>query len=526
MTRRTVDIEVLAERVADPRWRLCESGWYRIVDADGREVEFRPNPTQRRLLSRLHHRNVVLKARQLGMTTAIDLAILDACVWTPHVTAAIIAHRLEDVQRIYQTKVLGPYKRLPADIRAKVPATKQDACQLVLANGSSIRVGLSMRSDTLQMLHVSEYGKICARYPDKAEEIRTGTLPACHRGAVVWIESTAEGRGNDFHRLCQAAQAATAEADRQGRRLGPTEWRFWFFPWYEHDAYRLPDDEVLHVELMAEETAYFDGLEQAQGVTIDLGQRAWYVQARRGPGGLGDLMMREYPSTPDEAFRASVDGAYYGALMARAREEGRIGHVAYDDSLPVYTFWDLGISDSMAIWFAQLVGQEVRLIDYLEDTGKGLPHYVAELRRRPYVYGGHWAPQDIRVRELGTGVSRWETARELGIEFDLVPAHQVPDGIDAARSMLLRCWFDARACRRGIEALEAYRAEWDEKGQCFKPRPVHDWSSHAADAFRYLAVAYRYDRIAGQFHSDPLAAWDSDDARNEYDPLRFDLVET
>ncbi|HEX42410.1 MAG TPA: terminase [Phycisphaerales bacterium] len=519
-----LNAEILAQW-SDPAWRLDHL--YYIVDADGRQIPFRMNDDQRRLIAEdLHHRNVILKARQRGYTTVIDLFILDQCLFNPNLTAGIIAHRIEDVQRIFAAKIKFPYEHLPEALRRAVPAVKCDASQLVLGNGSNIRVGLSMRSDTIQLLHVSEHGKICARWPEKAQEIRTGTLPACHQNAVVFIESTAEGRMGDFYELCQRAQELTAEAKAGGRELNPLEFRFHFCPWFHEPTYALADAEAEHVRIADKDNDYFDDLERRLGVTLSPGQRAWYVQMRDGPGGLGDLMTREYPSTPEEAFRASVGGAYYAEQMARARDEGRIRRVAHDESLPVYTFWDLGMADSMAIWFAQVIGHDVRLIDYLEGSGKGLAWYVQQVKAKPYVYGGHYAPQDIRVRELGTGVSRYETALDLGLEFDVVVHHQVPDGIDAVRMLLPHCWFDADRCRRGVECLEAYRKAWNDKLERYDARPLHDWSSHAADAFRYLAVTYRHDRLSGAIQDtgpDAFEQWHVDD--NEYDDLRHGLQE-
>lgn len=510
---------------SDPIWRLSESGLYKIVDQTGQAVVFKPRPAQMDMLRSVAFRNVLLKARQLGFSTLIDLYILDACLFNSNLTAGIIAHRIEDVTGIFDTKVKFPYQHLPeAFLRAR-PAEKCDAHQLRLSNGSAIRVGLSMRSATIQLLHVSEYGKICARYPDKAEEIQSGTLPACHRGSMVFIESTAEGRVGDFFDLCRSSQAATAEALREGWPFGPEAWRFHFFPWFRQAEYSLPEDEACHIRIPESEATYFDGLESSEGITLSPGQRAWYVHKKLGPGGLGDLMYREYPSTPEEAFRGSVEGAYYAEQMDRARSEGRVGRVAYDATLPVYTFWDLGMADATAIWFCQVVGMDVRIIDYLEGTGKGLPWYVQQVKGKSYVYGDHYAPHDIAVREFGAGVSRLQTARDLGIDFRVVPKHQLPDGIDAVRAVLPHCWFDLGRCERGIECLEAYRKKWNEHLGDFDDKPQHDWASHAADAFRYLAVTYRYDRLSGVLHNPSLPQADPVyvDTVDDYDPLEWEL---
>jgi len=175
--------------------------------------------------------------------------------------------------------------------------------------------------------------------------------------------------------------------------------------------------------------------------------------------------------------------------------------VPYDPSALVWTSWDLGIRDATAIWFAQVIGREIRIIDYYEASGVDLGHYVREINLRPYVYAGHIVPHDAQARELGTGKSRLEVMESLGLKhIALAPLHRVEDGINAVRMFVPKCWFDEHKCARGIDALKLYRADYDTALQALRPQPVHDWTSHAADSFRYLAMTL--DRQAAQsgFH--------------------------
>lgn len=199
----------------------------------------------------------------------------------------------------------------------------------------------------------------------------------------------------------------------------------------------------------------------------------------------------EFAQEYECSWTASIKGAYYGKQLSEAQTEDRIGKVPYDPRLPVHTAWDLGVGDSTAIWFYQVLGQEIRIIDFHEDSGEGLPYYAKILDQKDYKYGEHWAPHDIQVRELGSGKSRIETAKMLGIEFRIVPNLSIDDGINAVRNTIPRCWFDAKKCELGLQALRNYRKEYDDRRQEYKPRPLHDWSSHAADAFRYLSVSLR-----------------------------------
>lgn len=204
------------------------------------------------------------------------------------------------------------------------------------------------------------------------------------------------------------------------------------------------------------------------------------------------------------AFLIHVEGAYYTVEMREANAEGRIGRVPYDPATGVVTAWDLGVGDSTAIWFAQMVGPEVRLIDYYESSGVGLDHYVSVLNSKGYNYTDHILPHDVRVRELGTGKSRLETLEALGVRpITIAPQLMVDDGIQSVRSMLNRCWFDAEKCERGVDCLRQYRRDYDENNKSFKARPLHDWSSHGADAMRYLAIGFR-----------PLSNWGDPIRRN------------
>lgn len=204
------------------------------------------------------------------------------------------------------------------------------------------------------------------------------------------------------------------------------------------------------------------------------------------------------------SFDAPIPGAYYAKQMMDAENEGRIGTVPYEPNLPVHTYWDLGMSDSTAIWFAQQYGREIRLIDYYENSGEGLPHYAKVLQDKKYIYGSHFAPHDIQVRELSTGKSRLEVAKNLGIKFKIVERLSLADGIEAARNILPRCFFDEEKCNKGISALRSYHKEFDEKNGVYKSYPKHDWSSHGSDAFRYLAVGIKKSYAKTSFPREEL----------------------
>lgn len=225
-----------------------------------------------------------------------------------------------------------------------------------------------------------------------------------------------------------------------------------------------------------------------------------------------DMTDAEFAQEFECSFDAAIAGAYYGAPLSVADSEKRIRAVPHDPAVPVHTAWDLGIGDSTAIWFLQMVGREIHWIDYYEASGVGLDHYAKFLRDKPYVYGDHLLPHDARARELGTGRTRVETLGSLGIRSRVVPLHTVEDGIHALRMMIPRSWFDREKCARGLEALRQYRRKWDERNGLFQPRPLHDWSSHGADAARIAAMGLREPK---PFRPMPSST------QSDYDPHRF-----
>ncbi len=212
----------------------------------------------------------------------------------------------------------------------------------------------------------------------------------------------------------------------------------------------------------------------------------------------------EYRQEYECSFEAAVKGAIYAAELQQTITDGRVGRVPIDPILPIDTYWDLGVGDNTAIWFAQsLRSGEVRLVDYYESSGQGLPYYVQVLKERGYSYGTHWAPHDIQVREFASGRSRLEAAASLGIRFSVAPNVPIEEGIHAARMLFPRCYFDEVKTSKGREALQHYRRDYNSRINEFKAVPVHDWSSHCADAFRCLAVSQSVPAEKRQQHAPP-----------------------
>lgn len=481
----------------DKVWR--KNNLYTIVDESGIKCPYRQRQVQGEFDRRRHGLDVILKSRQHGFSTEVDIDILDDCIFTPDLRCGIIAHTLKDAEEIFSTKVKLPYFSLPNFIRDKNPPLKSDGGTLSLANGSSIRVAVSFRSATTHRLHVSELGKICAKYPKRAEEIKTGTLPSVHPqlGGRVVIEGTAEGNAGDFFDICMQAQADTVRAEKESCQLHPLQYKFHFYAWFQDPKNAVsPVGVVVSDELKR----YFEELNES-GIKTTIEQQAWYALTKDGTGGLVDLMKREHPSTVREAFEHSVTGAVFGRELERVHAEGRVRFLPYRENEPVYTFWDLGVGHPTAIGFLQFIQEKVHMIDYHEVVGRGIVYHCGEVKKKPYIYGQHYVPHDARKRSRETETPLLDTMRELLGSNKVTLVERVErkgDSIQSARMIFPHVYFDTKKTTRLIKALSFYRYEWDESSSKFKDMPQDDWAADGSDMFQCLGTVWVTMTIGGK----------------------------
>ncbi len=463
--------------LANQKWRL--NNLYKIKDKEGNIVQFKLNWAQELLLDGQHSLQIVLKARQLGITTYHAILFLDICLFTYNVNTAIVADSKPISREIFIDKVKFAYDNLPQFVRDMCPAHRDNVHEMRFSNGSVFRVATSLRGGTLQYLHITEFAKICQENPKKANEIVSGALNAVQAGQFVCIESTARGREGHFYNLCKSAQ----DIQDSGNDLGQLDWRLWFFPWWKHPDYIIDSKNILITKEMQE---YFEALE-CKNIILTLEQKSWYIKKMQTQG---EYMKREYPSTPEEAFEAANEGFYFAKLMSSARQERRICHVPYDQAARTYSAWDIGIGDSNAIWVFQIVGKEIHCIDYYENSDEPLTHYVNWLKNKPYVFEKHYMPHDASSRSLQSGKSLVDIARGMGLKIDVLPRDSNEMfGIECLRNMLPRFFFDQSKCEKGIKAVESFRKEWNEKLGCYREKSYHDWASHGAKALIYCSEA-------------------------------------
>lgn len=486
--------EELADALTYKWFRL--NTLYHIKDKDGKKVLFTPNQEQEAFYVEQHTRDIILKARQLGFTTFKMISDLDDCLFTENFSAGCICHSLEDARDIYRNKIRYAYQNITDEqieligsvgYELPVPVNDKDN-GYVFSNGSSIKVATGYRGGTLQSLHVSEFGKICKKYPEKAKEIVTGAFEAVSVDNYITIESTAEGKEGYFYDYCKEAE----RIKKLGKELSLLDFKFHFFSWWNRSEYRVKGDISSSLD------EYFDNLKHKYGIDLDDNQKAWYSAKWRV---LGDDMKREYPTIPEEAFNQSIQGAYYANQFKDIYAQGRIGEMP-ENNAPVNTAWDLGVSDSTSIWFWQDINGKHHILDYYENSGEGMEHYFKVIKEKGekynWKYGTHYAPHDIGHREFGAGAkSRHQIAKagfiidgvKVAINFVQLEAKSVAGGIELVRQVLPKCCFDEQRTERGVKCLEAYRKEWNDKLGCYRDNPLHDWASHGADGFRYLAMA-------------------------------------
>lgn len=463
------------QKFGDRRWRINNLYW--IKDKHGQVVKFRMNAAQEQLLDELHTLNIILKARQLGFSTFILILALDCCLFNSNFEAGLIADTLTNAQNLLE-RIKFSYEHLPQELRERRPIEASNTTEVKFGNGSSVEVGVSLRSGTKNFLHISEYGKVCAKQPERAKEIKSGSLNTVAPGQLVFIESTAEGRAGDFFDKCQAAE----NAKMAGRALNILEYKFHFFPWYMDPTYRVDEP----VKLTPEEERYFDDLFKEQGLDLDEEQEWWYALKSREQG---DEMWREFPTIPEEAFKAAKDGAYFAKNIAALRQRGEVKDFAFESRTVVNTFWDLGVDDSTSIWLHQLIAGKHRFVGYIENSGEGIAFYLDALEkwrvRHGATFGQHYGPHDIEHRMQGEEAeSVRDIAGRLGFHFEVVERTKSKYGsIQRVRAILPKCQFSDPATDTGLNHLESYSRDWDEKHGVWKSKPRHDEHSHGADAF-------------------------------------------
>lgn len=328
------------------------------------------------------------------------------------------------------------------------------------------------------------------KYPEKAEEIVTGAINSVHPGCMVSIESTAEGREGPFYDFSMKAERMRKE----GRELTELDFKIFFFPWYIDDRYKMDD---ANFAISADDKEYFKTLQAKYNIKLTEGQMRWYIKKKELNT---EKMFQEYPSTLQEAFAVSTEGAYYSKEMNRVYLQKRINLFPIRDGVKVDTWWDLGMNDYNVIVFTQTVGASIYIVDVYYNHGYKLAHYIEVMKEKGYSYGKHILPHDVEVRDMSSGKTRKQTLFELGL-LNIIVAKKtgVNDGIERVRGLFSRFYFDEVRTKKLYESMSNYRKEWDPRLGVFKSNPRHDENSHFADAIRNGCMMWSEEEV---FNSD------------------------
>lgn len=484
----------------DPLWRLR---WlYRILDRDGNLIDFAPTPEQIEVIVAVHLRGwrrlVIPKARQLGMSTVLVLIGIDLAVFNSGYSSALVDKRADDAEKKMREKVVIAWDNLPVRVRQKHLVQEKTSKRLGLRYRktgaiSRYEAGINFRGGTVQFLHISEWGWIQANDPARSKEILAGSLPAAEKGIIV-VETTWEGgKAGDLWPFVEEALSTPPE------KAGPNTWRLLFFPWWSCAHYA-----TRHGYVDEATAAYLLAKERETGRAFTPEQRKWYAGVSRK---LKRLVRQEYPTTLDECWHAPVAGSIYGAELDRLRSLGRTGRpFEFRRDLPLFTSWDLGMSDYTSLWLVQPHGTELLWLDWHEGEGQPASHYAGVIQKWENVYKPitrHFLPHDADRREVGSGLSYLDTLARLAIANVTVvpPTTDIWWGIGLLRELLARSTFHARCSVRrrtvegaermsGLECLEAYRKQTEAgPSGALRESPVHDHASHSADAARTFAEA-------------------------------------
>lgn len=487
------------KKIYDREWRIDHI--YHIRNANGDRVLYKRNEAQLAFDRAETARNAIVKARQLGFSTHIDINILDICLFRKDTAAGIIDQNLKDARKKLE-KIKFAYDELPISLKVSnlVEIKKANADEIKFRNNSEISVGTSLRGGTQKLLHVSEYGKISVDNPEAARNIKTGAFPSVHERGTIYVESTAHGRSGEFFNLVDNAQKLIAS----GQNKSHLDWSVHFYAWWRHPTYReRADARIISKELIE----YFKELKLKHGINLTGEQMVWYAIRHQEYG--PDDVRSEYPSTIEEAFFASVQGAYFKSEMLRARQQGRVGGmIPHDPSYRVHTAWDIG-EDCTSIIFIQTDGVRHRAIDYWEAEGESLQAGAgvldAKKAERGFIYDTHFGPHDLEHKDWGDAAkTRVEQAKALGIKFKVVPrVSNKADSIEAARRILNMMWIDQEHCSRLVDVLDNYCKRWNNSLGQFMPDPLHNWASHGSDALQQYAMGLSDDRPGAKTPDKP-----------------------
>lgn len=453
-------------RLHEKRYRM--DNFYSIVDKQGHSIPFRMTDVQADVFENMHTRNIVLKARQLGMSTFSVLYLLDEVLFNRNFSAGIVSYSLQHAGHIFKRIIGHALANLPAEL-GNGGVIQQSSKEITTDAGSMLRVDTSLRGGTYQGVLVSEFGKTCARSPLKAEEIVTGTLNALSQDCVAIIESTGEGIEGYFADMCLEANSRD-----DSEELSNLDWKLFFYPWFIEPSYSMKKPIRYGIEL----ADYFSDLKTEGVVDLTEEQKYWYTVQEAT---LNEKVRQEYPSTVSEAFLSNSDAYYFAEYVQRAWDDNRVlNSNPFEPLAPVYAAMDIGVNDQTVIIIFQVIHGEIRVLDIIDGMNKGAEHYANHMMHESkYHFSKIFLPHDAKRRD---GVIVENTSER---EFKKLFSHTETQvvvlkrndrnaGIAHAKTKFDRCVFNLKRTKTLLENLSKYRKKWSEATGRYLDEPYHD----------------------------------------------------
>lgn len=474
-----------AAKLSDPLWRLGHLYHIKRAD-DGRIIPFAPRPEQQRVYEMIFKegckRLIILKARRLGMSTALDVLLTDQMLWNAGTQCSLVDQTAADAERKLATIAKVALDHLPAGTLKHIERVRDSGSILEVSvaeqAASSFFAGLRARGGTNNWLHLSEWGVIQADDPKRSEEILTGAIPSAEHGRIIVETTWKGGRGGHLWEIVKSAMEIP-DKDKTDK-----DWRVVFFPWWRDPTYTLQGDLATINPSTAQ---YLDEMAAETGHTFTTGQRLWYDRQQKQ---LGLFIFREFPTTVEECFKSPVEGAIYASALDKLRSAGAVSDFKYDNSALVHTAWDLGSPVNTVTWYFQMVGNEVRVIDCDMDLDMTPVQRVGHMLAKGYTFGSHFLPHDAATTNT-SGRSFYQELQQAGLaSLKVNPrTNDVWIGINRVLQMFPRFTFRVPACETGINALANYAYKRASTTGIVVNEPVHNWASHASDALRQIAEA-------------------------------------
>lgn len=499
------------------RWFIERMCW--LLDERERppkKVKYKPEPAQTAFLNEMWFYNALLKARQQGFSSTIALVCLAFAILNLNFRIGIIDRTDTEAQKKL-SKIKFAYDHLDdtddpttaalgAALKQAIPlVTPTNAHTMTFGNGTVIYAGTSFRGGALNILWISELGTIAMENPGKAQEIMAGSLESVHPGNIIISESTHEGgRFGAHYELIRQGQKSPAHP-----YITNMQWKFHFHGWHETPRYSVPLYPGQKLALTPDLITYFANVERECGITITDEQKNWYIQKSATQRD----MARQYPATPEEALRAQTEGAIYADILSKLRATGRVCDLVRDHSTPLFTSWDLGMTDAVGIWLLQIVGPDIHALDFHCANGDTPGQHAAKMFEWERTWGApiqaHYVPHDANQKKPG---GTWmQLLEEAGLR-NIKRVERIPNvwiGINQTRQILPRFRFHARTCERefeiggqrvwpsGLSALEGYRKRVEMVQGRESEAPIHDECESGASSLRTFAEAHAKGMLVG-----------------------------